>query len=254
MAARSPRSSIAAGGGEHGDVGPGLGRDGGGLYRPRLGPSQPDHLRHGRHLDRCRPDRGRRAAGLGRARARIRHADPCADGRRAHDRRRRRLDRLGRCGRHAAGRAGERRRAAGADLLRPRRHRAHHHRRQPDPGPAQSRPAAGRRPSGDARPCARADRGEGRQAARPRRRCGGRRHPAHRQRPHGRRHAAGVAVARPRSARLRAVRLRRRGAAACHGAGARARRSRPCWCRRGPASPTRWAASWPTCATTMCAR
>ena len=31
-------------------------------------------------------------------------------------------------------------------------------------------------------------------------------------------------------------------------------RSRPCWCRRGPASPTRWAASWPTCATTMCAR
>ncbi len=43
-----------AGGGEHGDVGAGLGRDGGGLYRPRLGPSQPHHLRHGRHLDRCR--------------------------------------------------------------------------------------------------------------------------------------------------------------------------------------------------------
>ena len=56
---------------------------------------------------------------------------------------------------HAARRAGERRRAAGSDLLRPRRHRAHHHRRQPDPGPAQSRSAAGRRPSGDARPCAR---------------------------------------------------------------------------------------------------
>ena len=29
---------IAACGGEHRDVGPGLGRDGGGLYRPRLGP------------------------------------------------------------------------------------------------------------------------------------------------------------------------------------------------------------------------
>ena len=68
-----------------------------------------------------------------------------------------------------------------------------------------------------------AHRGEGRQAARPRRRGGGRRHPAHRQRPHGGRHAAGLAVARPRSARLRAVRLRRRGPAACHGAGPRAR-------------------------------
>ena len=102
------------GGGEHRDVRPGLGRDGGGLYRPRLGPSQPDHLRHGRHLDRCRPDRERRAAGLGRARTRICHADPRADGRRAHDRRRRRLDRLGRCGGHAAGRPGERGRTARA--------------------------------------------------------------------------------------------------------------------------------------------
>ena len=110
----------------------------------------------------------------------------------------------------------------GPDLLRPRRHGTHHHRRQPDPGPAQSRSPAGRRPSGDPGPCARPDRGEGRQAARPRRRCGGRRHPAHRQRPHGRRHAPGVAVARPRSARLRAVRLRRGGALARHGAGARA--------------------------------
>ena len=83
------------------------------------------------------------------------HAHPCADGRRAHDRRRRRLDRLGRFRRHAAGRPGERRRAARADLLRPRRHGAHHHRRQPDPGPAQSRSPAGRRPSGDPGPCAR---------------------------------------------------------------------------------------------------
>ena len=98
-----------------------------------------------------------------------------------------------------------------------------------------------------------ADRAEGRQAARPRRRRRGRRDPAHRQRPHGRRDPPGVAVARPRSARLRAVRLRRRRAAARRGAGARARRSRRCWCRRGPASPTRWAASWPTCATTTCA-
>ena len=37
-----------------------------------------------------------------------------------------------------------------------------------------------------------------------------------------------------------------------HGAGARTFIPR-CWCRRGPASPTRWAASWPTCAMTMSA-
>ncbi len=40
--------------------------------------------------------------GLGRARARIRHAHPRADGRRAHDRRGRRLDRHGRRRGHAA--------------------------------------------------------------------------------------------------------------------------------------------------------
>ena len=77
--------------------------------------------------------------------------------------------------------------------------------------------------SGDARSCARTFEEQDRQAARPRCRCGGRGHPAHRQRPHGRRHPHGVAVARPRSARLRPVRLRRRGAAARRGAGARAR-------------------------------
>ena len=62
------------GGREHGDVGPGLGRDGGGLYRPRLGPAQPDHLRYGRHLDRCRSDRGRRAR---RSRASSSSNTPC---------------------------------------------------------------------------------------------------------------------------------------------------------------------------------
>ena len=81
----------------------------------------------------------------------------------------------------------------------------------------------------------------------------GRRHPAHRQRPHGRRHPPGVAVARPRSARLRAVRLRRGGPAARHGAGARAFDSDGAGAGAGPASPMRWAASWPTCATTMSA-
>ena len=190
--------------------------------------------------------------GLGRARARIRHADPRADGRRAHDRRRRRLDRLGRCGRHAAGRAGERRRAAGPDLLRPRRHAS-------PPSPTPTWCSAGSIPSG----CWRVDHpvtlDHVRRAiedkvgkrARPRRRCGGGRHPAHRQRPHGRRHPHGVAVARPRSARLRAVRLRRRRAACMRRRWRASSASRPCWCRRGPASPTRWAASSPTCATTI---
>ena len=86
----------------------------------------------------------RRAHGVERPRARIRDADPRADDRRAHDRRRRRLDRLGRRVGHAEGRAGERRCHAGADLLRPRRHAAHHHRRQPRARPARPGSAAGR--------------------------------------------------------------------------------------------------------------
>ena len=84
------------------------------------------------------------------------HADPRADGRRAHDRRRRRLDRLGRCGRHAAGRPGERRRhgrgrsATAAAAREPTITDANLvlGRLNPDR-------AARRRPSGDARPCAR---------------------------------------------------------------------------------------------------
>ena len=109
----------------------------------------------------------------------IENAVPTVSGRCAPDRRRRRLDRHGRCGGHAARRAGERRRPARADLLRPRRERTYHHRRQPGAGPAQSRPAAGRRPSGDPRSCAWPDRAEGRQATRGRGplRAGGRDRP-----------------------------------------------------------------------------
>ena len=55
------------------------------------------------------------------------------------------------------------------------------------------------------------------------RRRGGRGRDPARQHAHGRRHPHGVAGARPRSARFHAVRLRRRRAAACRGAGARAR-------------------------------
>ena len=83
------------------DVGPGLGRDrrggdgdAGGDVRRRV--RQRRHLRHGRHVERRRPRPRRHAVGLERPRARVRDADPRADGRRPHDRRRRRLDRLGR--------------------------------------------------------------------------------------------------------------------------------------------------------------
>ena len=75
--------------GEDGDVGPGLRRDrrgghgdAGGIVRRRV--RQRRHLRHGRHLDRRRADPRRPAVGVDRARARVRDADPRADGRRAH--------------------------------------------------------------------------------------------------------------------------------------------------------------------------
>ena len=82
-------------------------------------------------VERRRPRPRRPADGLERPRARVRDADPRADDRRAHDRRRRRLDRLGRRLGDAPGRPRERGRDAGADLLRPRRHPADDHRRQP---------------------------------------------------------------------------------------------------------------------------
>ena len=188
------------------------------------GHAQPHHLRHGRHLDRCRPDRGRRAAGLGRARARIRACrstcrwSTCTRSAPAAARSPRSMPPAC-CG--SARRAPARGRARSATAAAAR-----------EPTITDANLILGRlnpdRLLGVDHPVTLdhvrgADRRQGRQAARPRRRCGGRRHPAHRQRPHGRRHPAGVAVARPRSARLRAVRLRRRGALARHGAGARAR-------------------------------
>ena len=124
---------------------------------------------------------------------------------------------------------GERGGDAGADLLRPRRHAADDHRRQPRPRPARSRSACSRSSTRVSLETIRGRAGRaGRRAARPRRdrRGGGDR--ARRQRPHGRRDPHGEPGARPRSARLRAVRLRRRRAAARGGAGARARAFRRC--------------------------
>ena len=63
--------------------------------------------------------------------ARRRLPDPDAGHRARRDRRRRRLDRLGRHRRRAARRADERRRRAGPGRLRPGRHRADGHRREP---------------------------------------------------------------------------------------------------------------------------
>ena len=66
----------------------------------------------------------------------------------------------------------------------------------------------------------------------------------------GRRRAHGVDLAGRGPARLRALRLRRGGTAARLRHRWRANWAcRGCWCPRARASPTRSAASWPTCAT-----
>ena len=80
---------------------------------PRLRRRQRPRLRHGRHLLRRLRGRGRRGAAHRLAPDR-RPGDPAADGRRPHGRRRRRLDRLARPGRRAAGRAALGRRRARA--------------------------------------------------------------------------------------------------------------------------------------------
>ena len=90
-------------------------------------------------------DRGRLRRGDG-----ARHLDrglprAGADDRRAHDRRRRRLDRLRRPGRRLQGRAALGRRRAGTGRLRPRRHARHRDRRQRRAGPPRRRQLPGRR-------------------------------------------------------------------------------------------------------------
>ena len=179
------------------------------------------HLRHGRHLERRRPRPRRHAVGVERPRARVRDADPRADGRRPHDRRRRRLDRLGRrrrgcCASARRARARRRGRSATAAAARGRR----------SPTPTSSSAGSTRsgcspsstRVSMDAIRAALAR--ARRRAARPRRdRRGGGDRPR-RQRQDGRRDPHGQPGARPRPARLRAVRVRRRRAAARGGAGA----------------------------------
>ena len=104
-------------------LGPRGRRDGRGADRRPGRGRERDRLRHGRHLDgrlpdRRRPGRARGGAGGGRL------PGACPDGRHPHGRRGRRLDRLARCGRSAAGRAAQRRRGARSGLLRARRRRS----------------------------------------------------------------------------------------------------------------------------------
>ena len=103
--------------------------------------SQRHLLRHGRHHRQGEPHPRRRAdhgAGLLRRRLCQRPSGDAADDRRGRGRRRRRLDRVDRRHRRAEGRAAERGRRSGTDLLSRRRHRADHHRRQCGARPARS--------------------------------------------------------------------------------------------------------------------
>ena len=131
------------------------------------------------------------------------------------------VDRAG----HAAGRAGKRRREPGPICYgrggtRPTITDANLVLGRLDPDRLLARRARGLAWTRCAPRCSRATSAR-RSASMPTRRRGGDR--ARRQRPDGRRDPHGVAVARPRSARFRAVRVRRRRAAARGRAGARAR-------------------------------
>ena len=90
---------------------------------------QHHHLRHGRHLVRCRADQGR-PADLFQPRQDRRPRHRRADDGHQHGERRRRHHRQGRSLRRARSRPAQRRRRAGAGLLRPRRRGGDHHRLQ----------------------------------------------------------------------------------------------------------------------------
>ena len=201
-------------------------RAGGAVVRRR----QRARLRHGRHLLRRLRGRGRPGTSDRLARDR-RPRDPAADGRRAHGRRRRWLDRMARPGRRPTGRAALGRGRAGAGVLRARRRRAHGDRRQPAARQSRSavrarrrrrarrpgRGGGGRAPRGRARARADRDRGGNRQSRKP----GDGPCPAGRHR-----------RARDRPTTFRVDAVRRRRADACGGNRGRAR-------YRAPALPAR---------------
>ena len=136
----------------------------------------------------------------------------------------------------------ERRRRAGARLLRPRRRGADGHRRERLPRLHPGRPARLGRPLGLAgarRACARADR----RAARAHARADGGRRPRDRERAHDARAALGLVGEGPRPARLRADRLRRLRPGARVRASPRSSAARPSSSPRSPASSARSASS-----------
>ena len=170
-----------------------------------------------------------------------------------HHRRGRRQHRDRDRGGTAHRRTAQRGRRAGPRLLRPRRDRAHRHRRAPG---ARAHPAGAARRRAAARRGGRARRHRDarRPAARPRRGGGRRRHRRDHRQLDGARHPHGVGRARPRSAPLRAGRLRRRGAAARLPPRRAARHPPRRRSRRGPACSRRGGCSTPTSARRSCAR
>src|SRR5216117_3490228 len=196
---------------------------------------QAHYLRHGRDDRQGRARRGRRrqpgrgVPGRRRYRARLaaphRRRLPAASARDRPGRggRGRGLAGVDRCRRRAPGRPSERGRLPGAALLRPWRHRAHHHRRErdprlPEPDPPRRRRGEAQRGAGppgvrgEGRAPPRAAAGRGRSRGTPDRRV-----------EHDARHPRGVERARPRSPRVRPVRVRRQRTSLRDGNGAAAR-------------------------------
>ena len=226
------------------------------------------HLRHGRHDRQGLDGRGRRGDARAGIRGRRRHHDrlAAADRRGLHaegagdrsrrGRRRRRLACLDRCRRRAAGRAGERRRLAGPGLLRPGRRR-----RRPSPTPTSllgyinPRHLVGgalKLNADKARAVVRRRRSPSRSGMALER--GGLRRAPDRRLQHDPRHQGGLDRARPRSARVRAVRLRRQRAVVRRRHGGGARHHAGSWCRRRPACSRRSGCSTPMSSITTRAR
>ena len=181
------------------------------LDRPRRRPGRSGDLRHGRHVDRRQPGRGRRP-GHGQRDRHRRLSDPDAVDRRGLGRRRRRLDRMARAGRPASRRAEKRGRGARAGVLRTGRRGADDLGRQPLSRPPAGEPR-GRR--GDVGPSPR--RGGARRARDAGRAFGARarqRHHRNRRAQHGRCNPPGLGPERQGSAIVRPDRLGWRGPAA----------------------------------------
>ncbi len=178
-----------------------------------VGLQGPDHLRHGRHLDRRLPGAGRPS--LARLGERDRRpADPNAGARHRVGRRGRRLARLGRRWRHVAGRPAKRRRRSRPGLLRQRRNGTRHHRcphrhRHHPSGRVPGWPHEARWRCGAQSLCAACP------TIRSRHRAGRRLGAAAGRRQHRARHPARLDRTRSRPARLCAGAVRRRGPAPC---------------------------------------